>query len=112
MVLETLVFSPFNHLTWLAAREDFIKFNVSYVSIYSFVGDSYKEIVSVTKLISYKEKYFLYLSLNMKRPKKPRLTPYAAFRLLNWPAPVNIMRKSRVNYASPYSSNGPVGPIL
>jgi hypothetical protein len=24
MVLETLVFSPFNHLTWLVAREDFI----------------------------------------------------------------------------------------
>jgi hypothetical protein len=24
MVLEMLVFSPFNHLTWLVAREDFI----------------------------------------------------------------------------------------
>jgi hypothetical protein len=23
MVLETLVFSPFNHLTWLVARENF-----------------------------------------------------------------------------------------
>jgi hypothetical protein len=25
MVLKMLVFSPFNHLTWLVAREDFIR---------------------------------------------------------------------------------------
>jgi hypothetical protein len=33
MALETLVFSPFNHLTWLIAREDFIISEVLAASI-------------------------------------------------------------------------------
>jgi hypothetical protein len=50
MVLETLVFLPFNHLTWLVAREVFIKISVVLHSLHSDISVKYHQLKGILKM--------------------------------------------------------------
>jgi hypothetical protein len=53
MVLETLVFSPFNHLTRLVARENFIKLELRLPSVHSKLSGSFavSELLQLNKTV-------------------------------------------------------------